>query len=358
MSESADESPVEMGPLDAGDERLWLAEKVSASLGCDVAASSRSWRATADEKSHRGVHPRCEGALIFSNANDRDADRPRRILVARPSADPTLSPTHHAGTAGSEALLVYAEDPARSRAQPPPPAAEAVREPDSTGHAPDAAAEEGATDVPDAPDADAAPPATVPESHLASEGTDADPAPAPEPAPALDGDGDGEATATTDTETREGADAAALATDGEPPRPGRSPRESTSPDDKSVPLAADAPAEDDVSPTPEPSATAPISEPEPESAPEPEEPLTLDPRPMRLRVTLGGLPDDAADAPAMFFLKDSQKAALGDAEALDRGTQCGAIADPSGRSSRSNRCWSRCSCPCSAREHPRGPLRG
>ena len=37
MSESEDESPVEMGPLDAGDERvLWLAEKVSASLGCDV----------------------------------------------------------------------------------------------------------------------------------------------------------------------------------------------------------------------------------------------------------------------------------------------------------------------------------
>ena len=71
---------------------------------------------------------------------------------------------------------MYAEDPARSRAQPPPPAAEAVREPDSTGHAPDAAAEEGATDVPDAPDADAAPPATVPESHLASEGADADPA--------------------------------------------------------------------------------------------------------------------------------------------------------------------------------------
>ena len=28
---------MEMGPLDAGDERvLWLAEKVSASLGCDV----------------------------------------------------------------------------------------------------------------------------------------------------------------------------------------------------------------------------------------------------------------------------------------------------------------------------------
>ena len=226
---------------------------------------------------------------------------------------------------------MYAEEPARSRAQPPPPAAEAVREPDSTGHAPDAAAEEGATDVSDAPDADAAPPATVPESHLASEGADADPAPAPEPAPALDGDGDGEATTTTDTETREGADAAALATDGEPPSaPDDPPAESTSPDDKSVPLAADAPAEDDVSPTPEPSATAPISEPEPESAPEPEEPLTLDPRPMRLRVTLGGLPDDAADAPAMFFLKDSQKAALGDAEALDRGTQCGVIADPSG----------------------------
>ena len=98
---------------------------------------------------------------------------------------------------------MYAEEPARSRAQPPPPAAEAVREPDSTGHAPDAAAEEGATDAADAPDADAAPPATVPESHLASEGADADPAPAPEPAPALDGDGDGEATTTTDTETRQ-----------------------------------------------------------------------------------------------------------------------------------------------------------
>ena len=65
-------------------------------------------------------------------------------------------------------------------------------------------------------------------------------------------------------------------------------------------------------------------------------------------MTLGGLPDDAADAPAMFFLKDSQKAALGDAEALDRGTQCGHPIP--GRSSRSNRCWSRCSCPCSARD--------
>ena len=51
---------------------------------------------------------------------------------------------------------------------------------------------------------------------------------------------------------------------------------------------------------------------------------------MRLRVTLGGLPDDAADAPAMFFLKDSQKAALGDAEALDRAHSAASFADPSG----------------------------
>ena len=233
---------------------------------------------------------------------------------------------------------MYAEDPARSRAQPPPPAAEAVPEPDSTGHVPDAAAEEGATDAPDAPDADAAPPegedappATTPESHPAPEGADADPAPAPEPAPALDGDGDGETTATTEAEAREGADAAAPAADGEPPSaPDDPPAESTSPDDESVPPAADAPAEDDAAPAPEPSATAPISAPEPEPEPEPEEPLTLEPRPMRLRVALGALPDDAADAPAMFFLKDSQKEALADADAFDRGTQCGVIADPSG----------------------------
>ena len=96
--------------------------------------------------------------------------------------------------------------------------------------------------------------------------------------------------------------------------------------------AADADAAaPDVEPGAEPGATGEAPEPEPavEDAPPPPPPrtpspppppepaYTLDPRAMKLKVALGSLPEDAASAPAAFFLKDHADDVIDSASALD-----------------------------------------
>ena len=185
--------------------------------------------------------------------------------------------------------------------------------------------------------------------------------PSEAPTPAAEGAGVGEdaaegETAAAEGEQKDGDDAAAAApvegeeaaadpveggetappaaTEGEAEPATTTEGEAAPPDGEegSAEPAADADAAaPDVEPGAEPGATGEAPEPEPavEDAPPPPTPrtpspppppepaYTLDPRAMKLKVALGSLPEDAASAPAAFFLKDHADDVIDSASALD-----------------------------------------
>ena len=137
MSDEEDESPVETGPLDASDARvLWFAERVCASLGCDVESFTSLVASDGEMKSRIEAYVR--GECRVKNEPRAGATDPAPRLVptalptypspraipanetrARGASDPDPTTPSPPGTGESEALVVYAEPPARS--SPPTP---------------------------------------------------------------------------------------------------------------------------------------------------------------------------------------------------------------------------------------------
>ena len=121
-SDEEDERLADDGPLDASDKRVrWLAEKVSAGLGCDVDLFA-SCVANDDETRDR-VEAFVRGALLRPRLSRRIPPQrhPRCARVgsihgARWLLTSFLPTPHHAGTSESEALLVYVEPNARGDA--------------------------------------------------------------------------------------------------------------------------------------------------------------------------------------------------------------------------------------------------
>jgi dynein heavy chain len=121
-SDEEDERLADDGPLDASDKRVrWLAEKVSAGLGCDVDLFA-SCVANDDETRDR-VEAFVRGALLRPRLSRRIPPQrhPRRARVGSIHGSRGLltsfPPTpHRTGTSESEALLVYVEPNARGDA--------------------------------------------------------------------------------------------------------------------------------------------------------------------------------------------------------------------------------------------------
>ena len=127
---------METGPLDASDARvLWFAERVCASLGCDVRAFHSLVASDGEMKSRIEAYVR--GECRVKNEPRAGATDPAPRLVptalptypsprairetrrARGASDPDPTTPLPPGTGESEALVVYAEPPARS--SPPTP---------------------------------------------------------------------------------------------------------------------------------------------------------------------------------------------------------------------------------------------
>ena len=86
MSDEEDESPVETGPLDASDARvLWFAERVCASLGCDVESFTSLVASDGEMKSRIEAYVR--GECRVKNEPRAGATDPAPRLV--PTALPT-----------------------------------------------------------------------------------------------------------------------------------------------------------------------------------------------------------------------------------------------------------------------------
>ena len=121
-SDEEDERLADDGPLDASDKRVrWLAEKVSAGLGCDVDLFA-SCVANDDETRDR-VEAFLRGALLRPRLSRRIPPQrhPRRARVGSIHGSRGLltsfPPTpQRIGTSESEALLVYVEPNARGDA--------------------------------------------------------------------------------------------------------------------------------------------------------------------------------------------------------------------------------------------------
>ena len=114
MSDEEDESPVETGPLDASDARvLWFAERVCASLGCDVESFTSLVASDGEMKSRIEAYVR--GECRVKNEPRAGATDPAPRLV------PTALPTYPSPRAipANETRARGASDPDPTTPSPP-----------------------------------------------------------------------------------------------------------------------------------------------------------------------------------------------------------------------------------------------